>query len=368
MLFAMAVPTYAADGSDTIDTADMTISGSYMAVGDNKWTDCTNELTTGVYHSAGTALNGMYSVRFPLSLNDGNILLFVSEPFSINANHEYNVNFDWGYTQSTKQAVYCMISLQYFSSNGELIKEQSIDGQLGTGNFKIHSFDIDFKPDVSDLSSGYKCKFVISFTQNSSTTASEVFCLSPQINLIDKDDDSGWFQKIINKIQETIDGIKQIPQKINEKLTELKESIVNAFVELKDNIIEGLKSLFVPDEGFFDDKKAEMEAFLEEHFGVIYTAPNMFITVLRKLLTISPGQPSITIPAISFDFLGETFYLFKEPISVNLYDFIAKGTPLYSIYQFYRACVTAILIYTFIDYAINKYNYLFGKDGEAVSS
>ncbi len=175
-----------------------------------------------------------------------------------------------------------------------------------------------------------------------------------------------WIKQIVEDIKSLGQSIANLPELIKEKLSSLFENIANKLTELGNNIIEGLKSLFIPEEGFFDDKKAEMEAFLEDHFGIIYTAPNIAFTIFEKLLSISPGEPCLTFPAIEFEFLGEYIKL-SDPITINLYDFVAKGTPLYTIYQFYRAGMTAFLIFLFVEYAMNKYNYLFGKDGEAVN-
>ena len=364
---SFTIPTYAADGTGPIDTTNMQFSAEILTDSDGDgsyaFEDCTDSIVTKIYNNS-SIFDGMYSYRFPSTLSDKNILLLLSEPFSISADHEYTLSFDFGFSAITG-SVTAYALLKYYNSSGEVLKEQTIDAIIESSPGEIHSFNIDFKPDVSDLEGGYKCKLELGFHQLSAPTSSEVIFVSSEINLIDKDDDTGWFQKIINKIEETINNIKQIPERINAKLTELKESITNAFVELKENLIEGLKGLFVPSDGFFEEKKAELELFLEEHFGILWTAPNIIISTIEQLLTMSPEEPSITMPAIQFTWEDELITL-TEPMTVHFNDYIGEGSPLETFYNFYRVFVTIVLIFLFLNYCMKKYHYIFGKDGEAV--
>lgn len=259
---------------------------------------------------------------------------------------------------------------------GFALPTYAADGSDPIDTSSMTIVDIDFKADIGDISAGYKCQLRITFAQVANPTASEIYFLSDEINLIDKDDDSGWFQKILNAItsipekissffQDLKNGITELGNNIKGFFTDLGDKIGGFFVELKDNLIEGLKGLFVPSEGFFEEKKAELELFLEDHFGILWTAPNIMISTIEQLLTIDIEEPSITMPAIQFTWEDELITL-TEPMTVNFNNYIGEGKPLHTFYGFYKTFVTIVLIFLFIQFCLKKYHYIFGKDGEAV--
>ena len=50
----------------------------------------------------------------------------------------------------------------------------------------------------------------------------------------------------------------------------MKESVVNAFVTLKDDLLGGLEALFIPADDYFDRKSDEMQQWGADHFGFLW--------------------------------------------------------------------------------------------------
>lgn len=367
---SFAFPTYAAsDGTEDIIASDLDLQ-VYATYTDSDDKDITADCKFSIWNSdVYPEYKGFACIRvpFPSILNSSAHVVLLSDSLKLTADHEYELDFDFGCMAAGSGNVFSC-NIVYYDSSGEAIKTDFLYSHTITDDDPV-SVNFSFKPNVSDIKGGYSARLFFEFIRivdvEQDWTGNSLFLISDEIGFVDKDDDSGWFQKIINKIEETISNIKEIPQKINQKLTELKESITNAFVELKDNLIEGLKGLFVPSDGFFEEKKAELELFLEDHFGILWTAPNIMISTIEQLLTMSPKEPSITMPAIQFTWEDELITL-TEPMTVNFNDYIGDGTPLEAFYNFYRVFVTIILIFLFINYCLKKYHYIFGKDGEAV--
>lgn len=386
LCFGLSLNANAADGSDTIKASDMALTAMYVN-SSNDDIDCTSQVTTGTYHNS-SVLDGMYFIRFPMSLKDRAVCALLTEPFSINSEHEYNLDFDWGYTSNSSLA-FVNVLLSYVDNSGKEIKQQLLYSSDTIKSFTVDTVDIDFKPDVSDISGGYKCKLVIQFYQISSTTASEVFCVSPEISLTDKDDNSGWFAKIIAKIQETIDGIKQIPQKINEKLTELKDGIGSFFSNLIENlqnafsdvgnwfaelgnkinlgleavgdfIVDGIRDIlkwaFVPSEDFMDSYIAKFREVYEEHFGV-FAQVTLFITdtldYINDLINYTDSAV-ITFPEVSVPIAGKKYVIISET-DFDLNDLVSNNSYGYFIsdlYSIYQTSVWAIIILLIFRYAV----------------
>ena len=356
-LFTFVIPVSAEDGGITFNTLDMQYAGIIYNQGTSELL-VTDEMDVSIYNVSGTAFKGYVLYYFPYNTEGTNriqAVLILGDNLSLNSEHEYSMNFSWGYNQRLTTSLNILINY-YDPSTEEVLKTQVLYTQTGTNPYTPQDVSFDFKPDTSGIDGGYKCSLIMQFNQTGldSTTSRQAFFVSPEINLIDKDDNSGWFQKIINKINDVWESIKSLPDKIGAYIQQIATDIT-----------DGLKSLFIPEDGFLDEKKAELELFLEEHFGILYTAPNILFTILERLMTISPEEPSLTMPAIEFIWQGEKITL-TEPITIYFNDYISSGAVLETFYKFYRAFVSVSLILMFVNYAKNKYDYLFGKDGEAV--
>ena len=361
ILFSLSIFTYAADDG-TINTIDL----DYKVFVDNLPESDGSSSYDVTYNTEVSLVSsgrwkGFIKYILPLSTNydTDRILAYMilDDNFDVNTGHEYNINFDYGVNIALPYNL--VIRLVYYDVSGSIIKEQyiaQVDHEKNTAE-TIQSINVDFLPDTENITGGFKCQLEIGMVQTgfNHSSINQIFYFSSNINLSDKDDNSGWFQKIIAKINDVWESIKSLPDKIGAYIQQIATDIT-----------DGLKSLFVPEDGFFDTKKQEMEIFLEEHFGVIFTAPNILITIIEKLLTVEVSEPIISFPKIQFDLLGTEYSLIDKEIHLNLSDFVAYGSPYHILYKFYRAFATGFLIVAFANYCKNKYDYLFGKDGEAV--
>lgn len=386
MLFTFALPTFAVDVD--LSNGEWKIVTYFQGFNDNYNTYQSLTTFTGYSNqkislecSNNSSVNstGKYRQIFHFSNSSGSALVKKDNDFRIEINKNYlNAFVD---NDPNKEPLKYNISksnvvVEVKSSNGSS-KTVNATVTLKRTNYNTNEYSLVVDIPYQDFDI-YTVSLYISYDLSAFTGTGSIHAFSYIMGDLVVSSDKGdkttglldsiieWIKQIVEDIKSLGQSIVNLPELIKEKLSSLFENIANKLTELGNNIIEGLKSLFIPQEGFFDDKKAEMETFLEDHFGIIYTAPNIVITIFEKLLSISPGEPALTMPAIEFEFLGEHIKL-SDPITINLYDFVAKGTPLYTIYQFYRAGMTAFLIFLFVEYAMNKYNYLFGKDGEAVN-
>lgn len=301
---------YGADGSDTIKTADMILQAMYVD-SNSKDIDCTSQISTGVY-GATNALKGLYYFRFPSTFKDEAIAVVLSEPFSINSDHEYNLKFDWGYTYRSTLA-FVNASLIYVDNGGKVLKEQVIYISDGENPLKLNLVDVDFKPDVSGVSGGYKCKLQISFYQISSATAQEYFCISQEIDLTDKDDKStGLLNSIIDWIKQIIEDIKSLPEKISNSLSTFFENLGNKLTELKDGISNFFENLWNNLKSAFED--------IGDWFSELGESIGQFFTDLGE-----------SIKGF-FEMLKNYLLYFQHPVKLNSEGVLVndKGQPIYT--------------------------------------
>ncbi len=269
----------------------------------------------------------------PFNTSRYTLQLDLIEDFNLNSTHEYNIAFNWAYSVGNSCVV--GVVLKYYDNNGNLLKEQELVVQEGTGlsstTLNSHSIDIDFKPDVSGISGGYSCDLVISFAQFGSTQVnSPSFLISDDIVFEDKDDDSGWFQKILNAIKAIPDNIKSFFTNLGDRISgffdELGAKIVDGFENLKlkfeefkesvaelgENILEGLKSLFIPGDGYFELYFDEFDTWAKARFGFLYTLGDMLSDLVDILKGLMTDDYSFTLPAARFNLNGTQYTLWEE--------------------------------------------------------
>lgn len=185
--------------------------------GKTQQADCTSGCT-----KTSTTYNSVNCTVYGMGNSSGYVAksIIAHEITDLNSGHEYNIKFK--YNSSLPASTVFVCDLVFYSSSGTELRRQTLfeDFNMSSG---WHTVDVDFKPDNSGLNSGYKSKIEFTFTNTS--TVLVYFRLSDIVELTDKDDNSNWFQKIIN-------AIKEIPV----KLGNLGENIGNWFSNLGDNI------------------------------------------------------------------------------------------------------------------------------------
>lgn len=211
--------------ASSFNTYDMSIKGVGNAI--NGSTVESIDITKYITVSKGS-YSGENCTVYTIPASPGYLLksVIAFNITDLNSEHEYNIKFKYNSGLPASSIFSC--DLVFYSSNGTELKRQQLvyNDSLSSG---WSSADIDFKPDNSGLSSGYKSKIEFSFL--TSTESIINFRLSETVELTDKDDDSGWFQQIIN-------AIKEIPEKIGNFFSSLGESIKAAIDNIKDWLSE----------------------------------------------------------------------------------------------------------------------------------
>lgn len=177
-------------------------------------------------------------------------------------------------------------------------------------------------------------------------------------------------------VQGIKNGLNSLGDRLVNTFNNLKISIENKidaikhwFNELGENIIEGIKGLFIPEDGYFEQKKSELEAFFSEHFGIVYTAGSLGVNVIRQFTSLKPPETAVLkVPAwqMTLPLENDKVITIVPAMDVNFKEHINSSGVLHTFYNFYRAFITVVLIFMVVNYARRKYNYVFGKDGEGV--
>lgn len=298
-------------------------------------------------------------------------LMSAFTPQNLVAGHDYTFSFGVGVSFGSP-----VVSVKM---NGDTLFSQQYSGG------GLRSISVNFTAPDGDSAVYLTVEISVASVQPASGDAR--FTLTQEMTLNDDTDNPGWLGKILQKFTDLGDRISgffsnlgesignffsslgdrisgfftDLWQNIKAKFDDLKQwfkdlgdRIQGFFVDLYNDIVDGLKKLFIPSDGYFESKKTELETFCTEHFGALYQAPTVLVDFIRKFTTISPQEPAITLPAIEFNFKGKHYQL-TEAYTYSFSWVNDSSNMLYYLYKFYRGFITVVLFISFANYCKNKY-------------
>ena len=173
----------------------------------------------------------------------------------------------------------------------------------------------------------------------------------------------GLIESIIQGINTVIDGIVNLPSSIATALsgalnaiknavTSIGTAITNAIEVAVTTVLDGLKTLFIPSEGYFSGLFERLNTFFSERFGLLYFPIEHMLSVLNRILTLTDQAPQIVIPELKYE--GETFI----PAMVYTFDFL-EDEPWASIHGWYLVAMDVALIMCVVKLLQTKYEEVF---------
>lgn len=170
----------------------------------------------------------------------------------------------------------------------------------------IYSFRIVFDAGQGDLSGEWKIEdFLLPETAEETT---------------------GLLESIIAFIQNIFQAIVDLPAKIGA-----------VFQAVGQFIIDGIKGLFLPSDGFFDKYWKQLNDFFSDRFGLLYFPIELTVDMIDRILKISQTDPYIQIPELAWD--GHVF------IPAQRYEFDFLDNPQFKqIHDYYLMAMDVAMI------------------------
>lgn len=159
-------------------------------------------------------------------------------------------------------------------------------------------------------------------------------------------------------IKENNETNKNIFQKIGDIL-----SFINPFSEnffgrkLVELIINGLKSLFIPEDGFFSDYFTELKDWFSERFGFLWAPFDFIIDLLTRIVNINFSEPVFSIPDINEPFTGHKLI---SAIDFNFNDLL-ENQALKTVHDIYLLIVDGGIVFALYKITREKIEEVFTK-------
>lgn len=157
-------------------------------------------------------------------------------------------------------------------------------------------------------------------------------------------------------IEENTKTNKNIFEKIGDILSYINPFSENFFgKKLVELILDGLKGLFVPEEGFFDTYFSDLKNWFSDRLGFLWTPFDIIIEILNKILNINFSEPIFHIPEINEPFSGSKLICEYD---YNLNDLLDNEV-FKNIHNIYFISVDAVIIFALINLARRKIEEVF---------
>ena len=166
-------------------------------------------------------------------------------------------------------------------------------------------------------------------------------------------------EELKNKEDEQTDAIRENTETNKGIWETIKDivSFINPFSEnffvykLIDLLVDALKSLFIPSDGFFDTYFTELKDWFSERLGFLFYPFELLIDILNKILNVNFSEPIFNIPDISEPFTNKKFI---NATTFNFNDLLSNSI-LNTVHNIYFICVDAFIVFELVNLFRRKY-------------
>lgn len=181
---------------------------------------------------------------------------------------------------------------------------------------------------------------------------------------------SGLIDSILSAIKSIPDNLKGFFSSLGDRIggffSDLTDSFEFFIIELGNRIhsffeslLEGIKSLFIPADGFFQEKLTTLQKQAEDHLGLLYEIPAFVVGIIHSLIDhiANVGYDRvIEYPALEYD-----GYTLIKAGSID-FQYYIDMLEEHNIYTIYKTFVSVIGAVWFINFAYNKLQVIWGSD------
>lgn len=129
--------------------------------------------------------------------------------------------------------------------------------------------------------------------------------LSQSSTVVVQDNRGNELQEEANKIAEEGNKIAEEGNKLQEESNEIQKNIFDKiadfFAHFFENIINAVKSLFIPEDGYFEDFFSRLNDFFSEKLGVLYAPIDIFVDIFTGIMNQKDNGISLYFPGVSWD-------------------------------------------------------------------
>lgn len=200
------------------------------------------------------------------------------------------------------------------------------------------------------------------------------------------DDPDGWLGGLIDSIIEgintVIEGISNVAQNIASlpsniagalsslfqqvvsAVTSIGDQISNALVTLGNFLIDGLKQLFIPSDGYFESVANDLSSFFSDRLGLLLYPFDFLVSLGDRIAGLETSEPTCTIPEIAYTDSDDNKYVLIEGQTLNVYDLVGRNDIIVGMHQTYLTVMDGIIAFTLLALCWKRFDHIIGGGAE----
>lgn len=200
------------------------------------------------------------------------------------------------------------------------------------------------------------------------------------------DDPDGWLGGLIDSIIEgintVIEGISNVAQNIASlpsniagalsglfqqvvsAVTSIGDQITNALTSLGNFLIDGLKQLFIPSDGYFEGVANDLSSFFSDRLGLLLYPFDFLVSLGDRIAGLDSSEPTCTIPEIAYTDSDDTKYVLIAGQTLNVYDLVGRNDIIIGMHQTYLTVMDGIIAFTLLSLCWKRFDHIIGGGAE----
>lgn len=294
-------------------------------------------------------------ITFDLTHNGGITNYFYKAPpvADFDSMATYNVFIEIAEFESTVQS-------GTFNPIGNFPSNASYKAQFGTSGplFSINNYTI--KNDYNLGSAVYVKGNLYNFIKPANSGSSSSYSNNIFTNLFVQPSSSGTIHVkfrvlITDDMSMTVDNYSYSSKECTTSsglfglITNGIKSIGDFFINLLNGILDGLKALFIPEDGYFSEYFSSLYDFFNEKLGILIYPVDLLLNIFNRFINLNAGTGLIHIPDISLGSFGTIIH--ARDFYINEY---WSTEPYHSLYNIYKIFVNAFVGFCLVRLAYKK--------------
>ncbi len=200
------------------------------------------------------------------------------------------------------------------------------------------------------------------------------------------DDPDGWLGGLIDSIIEgintVIEGISNLAQNVASlpsniagalsslfqqvvsAVTSIGDQITNALVTLGNFIIDGLKQLFIPSDGYFESVANDLSTFFSDRLGLLLYPFDFLVSLGNRIAGLETSEPTCTIPEIAYTDSDDNKYVLIDDQTLNVYDLVGRNDIIIGMHQTYLTVMDGIIAFMLLSLCWKRFDHIIGGGAE----
>lgn len=200
------------------------------------------------------------------------------------------------------------------------------------------------------------------------------------------DDPDGWLggliDSIIEGINKVIDGISNVAtnvanlpsniagaltslfNKVVSAVTSIGDQITHALVSLGNFIVDGLKELFIPSDGYFESVANDLSTFFSDRLGLLLYPFDFLVSLGDRIAGLQTSEPTCTIPEIAYTDSDDNKYVLIEGQTLNVYELVGRNDIIIGMHQTYLTVMDGIIAFTLLLLCWKRFDHIIGGGAE----